>query len=186
MSRVLVPLALSAAFAFTTHPARAEQLMTRFSGEWVGTGQLLYGPRNTMFRCELKGDQSDSQARFDLTGRCWMGNLSAPVSARLRYSAETKQYHGAFRDGADGQGADITGARAGNGISLRLVRGGMQGRLTAETVNADQMRVMLFYSDPQANRELPVAAMGLARPDANSLPDYMPDLAVTGSIVPRK
>jgi hypothetical protein len=183
MSRILA-LALSAAIGLMALPTRAEQLMTRFAGEWVGTGQLLYGPRNTIFRCELKGDQRDSQGRFDLTGRCWMGDLSAAVSAQLRYNADTMQYYGAFMDGAEGQGADITGAGAGGGLSLRLVRGNMQGRLTAEKVNADQMKVMLFYNDPQAKRELPVAAMGFARPDANSLPDYMPSF-VTGSIAPR-
>jgi hypothetical protein len=64
------------------------------------------------------------------------------------------------------------------------MRGSMQGRLTAEKVNGEQMKVMLFYRDPQSNREVPAAAMGFARPNANSLPDYMPNI-VTGSIAPR-
>ena len=186
MSRVLAIL-LSAALAIATAlPAAAEELMTRFSGEWVGTGLLLFGPQyGTEFQCELKGEPSASRVNFDLGGRCSIGILSAPVTARLRYNADTRQYFGEFLDGADGQGADIVGAQAGDGISLRLMRGRLQGRLTAETVNADQMKVMLFYRDIENNRDLPVVAMGFARKGTGALPDYLPGF-VTGSIAPRQ
>ncbi len=184
MPRIFAFLLATLLTAATTPPSQADELMARFSGEWVGTGQLLYGPRNTFFRCELKGDQSDAPSHLYLTGRCWMGKMSAPVSARLRYNAGARQYHGAFMDGAAGFGADITGTRSGGGLSLRLTRSDMQGRLTAEPVNRDQMKVMLYYNDPKSDRERPVAAMGFARPDANSLPNYMPDI-VTGSITPQ-
>lgn len=186
MPRILA-LALSAALAAVAAalPARADELMTRFSGDWVGTGQLLFGPQyGATFNCELKGNPSDSRVNFNLTGRCSMGGLSAPVAARLRYNTSTRQYYGEFLDGADGQGADIVGARAGDAISLRLMRGRLQGRLTAETVNSDQMKVMLFYRDIENNRELPVVAMGFARRGTGNLPDYLPGF-VTGSITPR-
>lgn len=186
MSRVL-SLALSAALAVAAAalPARADELMTQFSGEWEGTGLLLFGPQyGTKFNCELKGNPSDSQLNFNLTGRCWLGALSAPVRARLRYNADTRQYYGEFMDGADGQGADIVGARAGEAISLRLMRGRLQGRLTAETVTDDQLKVMMFYRDMENNRELPVVAMGFARKGTGSLPDYLPSF-VTGSVTPR-
>ena len=185
MSRVLA-LALSAALASMLGPAaKAEQLMARFSGEWVGTGQVLLGGQyGAMFRCELTGDPKAAQLRFDLNGRCWMGSLSAPVSAQLRYNAETSEYYGEFMDGADGLGADIVGARAGQSLSLRLTRGAMQGRLTAAKVGADEMKVMLYYRNPETSREQLAAAMGFARPDANSLPQYMPDNVVTGSVTP--
>ena len=184
MSRVHA-LALSAALAaMAAPPAKAEQLMARFSGEWVGTGQVLLGGQyGAMFRCELTGAPKNAQLRFDLSGRCWMGDLSAPVSAQLRYNAETAQYFGEFMDGADGMGADIVGARAGQALSLRLSRGTLQGRLTAAKVGADEMKVMLYYRDPETSREELAAAMGFARPDANSLPHYMPDI-ITGSITP--
>jgi hypothetical protein len=185
MSRVLA-LALSAALAVAAAlPARADDLMTRFSGEWVGTGKLLFGPQyGTEFNCELKGNPSESLLNFNLTGRCWLGALSAPVYARLRYNTDTRQYYGEFMDGADGQGVDIVGARAGEAISLRLMRGRLQGRLTAETVNSDQMKVMMFYRDIENNRELPVVAMGFARKGTGRLPDYLPGF-VTGSITPQ-
>jgi hypothetical protein len=111
-----------------------------------------------------------------------MGALSAPVSAKLRYNTDTREYYGEFMDGADGMGADIVGARAGQALSLRLMRGNMQGRLTAAKVGDEQMKVMLYYRDPQTSRETLAAAMGFARPDANSLPNYMPSFSTTGSI----
>ena len=43
----------------------------------------------------------------------------------------------------------MVGTRAGDGFSLRLVRGTMQGRLSAETV-PDQMKVVIYYKDPKA------------------------------------
>jgi hypothetical protein len=185
MSRVAT-LVLSAALAAATAlPAKADELMARFSGEWAGTGQLLFGPQyGQEFQCELKGDPSDSQMSFDMSGRCWMGILSMPVTARLRYNADTHQYYGEFLDGADGRGVDMMGARAGEAISLKLMRGALQGRLTAETVTADQMKVMMYYRDTQNNRDLPVVAMGFARKGAGGLPDYLPSF-VTGAITPR-
>jgi len=184
MSR-LPALALIAALALGgALPARADQPIARFSGEWVGTGQVLLGGQyGAMFRCKLKGSPDEAQARFDMSGRCWLGGLSAPMTAQLRYNAETREYYGEFMDGADGRGADIVGAHSGEALSLRLMRGNMQGRLTASTVGPDQMKVMLYYRDPASNREQLAAAMGFARPDANSLPRYMPDV-ITGSITP--
>ncbi len=180
-------MALCAIVLVSTMPVvQAEELIARFSGEWIGTGQLLFGPQyGQEFHCELNGKPSASQMRFDMRGRCWSGLLSAPVTAQLRYNAETRQYYGAFMDGAEGQGADIVGARDGEAISLKLMRGALQGRLVAETVNADQMKVMMFYRDVPNNRELPIVAMGFARKGAtDKLPDYLPDF-VTGSITPR-
>ena len=68
---------------------------------------------------------------------------------------------------------------------MQLTRGPTQGRLTAETVNPDQMTVMIFYKDRRRDRELPVVAMGFTRKDsaATTLPDYLPN-PTTGSIVP--
>ncbi len=185
MSRIAT-FALSAALAAAAAlPAKADELMVRFSGEWAGTGQLLFGPQyGEEFHCELKGNPSDSRLSFGMSGRCWMGFLSAPVTAQLRYNAETRQYYGEFLDGADGRGVDIVGARAGEAISLKLMRGALQGRITAETVSADQMKVMMYYRDVQNNRELPVVAMGFARKGTAGLPDYLPGF-VTGAITPR-
>ncbi len=185
VSALTLSAALAAVLAAGALPARAEQMMTRFSGAWVGTGQVLLGGQyGAMFRCELKGSPNGAQDRFDLSGRCWMGAMSAPVSAELRYNSDTHEYYGEFLGGADGMGADIVGARAGEALSLRLVRGDMQGRLTAAKVGAEQMKVMLYYRDPQTSQELLAAAMGFARPDANSLPNYMPSFSTTGSIKP--
>lgn len=187
MSRVLA-LALSAALALAALPARADDaadFMQRFSGEWMGSGQLLFG-EGTHFGCELKGDPSTTRLSFDMTGRCWMGAFSMPVTARLRYNSETRAFYGAFLDGAKGAGVDIVGARKAEGVSLKLMREDAQGRLTAETVSPDQMKVMMFYRDPGSGRELPVVAMGFERKGTKvGLPDYMPPL-VTGSVTARK
>jgi hypothetical protein len=162
-------LALLAALTATTvaMPARADDaadFMARFSGEWLGSGKLLFGAENGMeFACELNGNPSKTQLTFGMKGKCWMGRLSAPIHARLRYNADTNAFYGEFMDGADGSGVDIMGARAGEGFSLKLTRGSAQGRLAAETVDADQMKVTIFFRDRANNRELPVVAMGFTR-----------------------
>lgn len=187
MSRVLPAFVLAATLAAgAAAPARADDaadFMAHFSGSWLGTGQLLLGAENGLkFHCELNGDPSRTQLTFSMSGRCWMGALSAGVSAQLRYNAETKRFYGEFMDGSEGDGLDIVGARAGDGFSLKLVRGPAQGRLTAEAVNADQLKVMMFYRDRATDRDLPVVAMGFTRKDAGAtLPDYLPNM-VTGSI----
>ena len=174
MSRVLSAF-LAAAALLAAAPARADEaaeFMQRFSGKWVGTGQLLVGTE-VEFACELNGDPSPTQLTFGMTGRCWMGRLSAPVHAALRYNAETNRFYGSFMDGADGDGLDIVGARAGEGFSLNLSKGAVQGRLSAETVSRDQMKITIFYRDTANDRELPVVAMGFTRKDV-----------ITGSLAP--
>jgi hypothetical protein len=178
MIRVL-PIALLALATVAPQPARADDaadFMERFSGDWLGAGKLLIGPDNGLkFGCALNGDPSRTGLTFWMRGRCWMGNLSANVYAQIRYNAETNQFYGRFLDGAEGNGLNIVGARDGDGFSLRLVRGSAQGRLAAETVTPDQMKVTIFYRDRARNRELPVVAMGLARKDAEApLPEFAP------------
>jgi hypothetical protein len=168
MSRVRA-LALSACLAAATaiSPARADDtaaFMSRFSGLWVGTGQLLFvADNNAEFLCELKGSPSPTQLTFGMTGTCRMGSLSAPIRAQLRYNAETDAFYGQFLDGAEGDGVDLVGTRAGDGFSLKLVRGQAQGRLAAEAVDRDQLKVVIYYRDPRNDAEVPVVAMGLTR-----------------------
>src|SRR5687768_9292897 len=85
-------------------PARADdavQFINQFSGAWLGAGQLLVGPESGMkFTCELTGDPIRSELSFGMRGRCWMGALSAPVHARLRYNRDTSRFYGQFLDGA--------------------------------------------------------------------------------------
>jgi hypothetical protein len=186
MHRVLVVLAtvLACTPLAPANAGDAEEFMQRFSGEWLGTGQILVGSENGLkFHCALNGDPSRTQLTFGMTGHCWMGMLSAPVYAQIRYNADTNRFYGAFMDGAEGDGVDVVGKRAGDGFSMQLVRGPTQGRLTAETVSPDQMTVMIFYKDRRRNRELPVVAMGFARKDsgATTLPDYLPN-PTTGSV----
>ncbi|HEX2255589.1 MAG TPA: hypothetical protein VHG92_02610 [Afifellaceae bacterium] len=160
----------------------AAAFMTRFSGEWRGTGRVLVGPAHgTKFHCALAGDRSGSDTSFLMTGRCWLGRLSAPVTARMRYNAETGRYYGAFRDGGDGSGLDIVGAREGEGFVLSLTRGMAHGRLTAEPVGRTQMKVMISLVDRPNDREIPVIAMGLAKDGAASLPHYY-EPGATGSV----
>lgn len=178
MPRVLA-IAASAALllAATALPARAANdaatFMQKFSGKWVGTGQLLFVTTGTSeFACDLNGDPSATQLTFAMTGTCRMGSLAAPVYATIRYNADTRQFYGQFMDGAAGSGVDLVGARAGQGFSLKLVRGATQGRLTAETVGKNEMKVVMYYKTSSGD-EVPVVAMGFTRKDV-----------VTGSIAP--
>jgi hypothetical protein len=170
--------ALSAAFALAAAipsiASASEDFMQRFSGAWIGSGQVLFGaePRPE-FACELAGDPDSAKLTFGMTGKCWMGALSAPIYAQLRYNADTRQYYGAFMDGAEGSGADIVGNRDGQAISLKLMRGSLQGRLAAETVGSNQLKVIIYYRDPSTKSETPVIAMGLTRKEV-----------ITGSIAP--
>ncbi|WP_026379635.1 hypothetical protein [Afifella pfennigii] len=182
-------LALAAPLSVPSQAAEVDQdaalFMERFGGAWRGSGRLLVGPESGLrFHCALEGDPSRSQMAFGMTGRCWTGSLSAPVYAKLRYSADQKQFFGSFMDGAEGDGANIVGERAGNGFMLKLVRGELQGRLAAEPAGHGKMTVMLSLYDPGSGRTVPVAAMGFARPGSDSLPIYDP--AITGSINPAR
>ena len=177
MPRALA-VALSAALALAAAiPARADDtaaFIERFSGKWVGTGQLLFVTAGTSeFACELDGDPSETRLTFGMQGTCRMGSLAAPVRAQLRYNADTDQFYGQFMDGAAGSGVDLVGARAGKGFSLKLVRGATQGRLTAETIGKNEMKVVMYYKNPASGDEVPVVAMGFTRKEV-----------ITGSITP--
>lgn len=164
-------VALAAALAAWLAPAaapanEAEAFMRRYSGEWVGTGQLLIGPSSGLqFHCALKGDPS-TELSFGMQGKCWMGALSAPVHARIRYNAETKRFYGSFMDGAEGDGADIVGRRNGEGLAMRLTRGPARGSLEAAPIGDKQMKVVLSLYDRKNDRHVPVVAMGFTRKEA--------------------
>ena len=177
----LLLVAALPAGAQTAGAGEAASFMDRFSGEWRGTGRVLVGPAHgTKFHCALAGDPGGAIS-FLMTGKCWIGSLSAPVRARLRYNADTDRYYGAFLEGRDGNGVDIVGARAGDGFVMNLARGMAQGRLTAEPVGETQMKVMISLIDRGNDREIPVVAMGFAREGATSLPHYYGSGA-TGSV----
>ena len=186
MSRFASLAVLAALCLGPANAARAADptaFMEKFSGAWLGTGQLLIGSDNGLqFHCELNGDPSRTRLTFGMTGRCWMGRLSAPVHAQLRFYAEGDRFYGEFMDGAKGDGVDVVGEGAGEGFAMQLSRGPVQGRLVADAVNADQLKVMLYYKSRAQSREIPVVAMGFTRKDAGAtLPDYLPE-TVTGSI----
>src|SRR5262245_51753476 len=161
MPRVLA-FVLSALLA-TALPARADdtaKFIQRFSGAWIGTGQLLVGPDTDLeFACTLNGDPDGTKLTFDMSGTCRMGTFSAPINAKLRYNADTRQFYGDFMGGAEGDGVDLVGARAGENFSLKLIRGSTQGRLAASTVGKNEMKVIIYLKDPSSTRELPVVAM---------------------------
>jgi hypothetical protein len=153
----------------------------RFSGEWRGTGHVLIGPENGLkFHCALEGDPSRSQLTFAMRGKCWTKQLSAAVHARVRYNADTDRFYGAFMDGAQGDGADIVGERTGDGFFLKLSRGKAQGRVLAEPVGEDRMKVVISIHDRVNNRDVPVAAMGFARAGAAGPPSG--EASATGSL----
>ena len=161
--------------------ADAAIFMDKFSGEWRGTGKVLLGPDSGLkFHCRLDGDPSKSRMTFGMNGRCWMGRLAAPIYARLRYNRETNRFYGSFMDGAEGQGVDIVGERLGQGFRMKLSRGTAQGRLMAEPVGDDELKVIISLYDRRNNREIPIVAMGFAKKSKfDLLADEPP---VTGSI----
>lgn len=159
----------------------AVRFMERFSGEWRGTGKLLIGPETgTKFHCTLNGDPSRSQLSFGMRGKCWMGRLSAPVFARLRYNGDNNRFYGDFMDGAEGDGVDIVAQRKGDGFSMWLSRGELQGELVASPAGDKKMTVTISLIDHRRDRKIPVVAMGFARDGADGLPPY--DSLVTGSL----
>lgn len=181
MSRIL-SLAVAAILAVSAVPqAFAEDpadFMNRFSGKWMGTGSLLFGPEKGLeFNCELEGTPSRTHLTFGMRGRCWMGVISGPVFAQIRYSAEQDRFFGQFLDGAEGDGLDIVGTKDGEGFLLNLSRGQAQGSLRAEAVGDNQMKVLISYRDRVNDRYLPIAAMGFTRSGAAALglPDYLPE-----------
>jgi hypothetical protein len=144
--------------------------MERFSGEWRGTGQVLLGQDSGLkFHCSLDGNPSRTGMTFGMTGRCWMGKMAAPVFAKLRFNPETNRFYGEFMDGADGNGVDVVGQREGEGFELKLVRGSAQGRLVAEPVGTDEMRVLISLYDRRNNRDIPIVAMGFAKAETLGL-----------------
>ena len=42
----------------------------------------------------LKGDPDKSKLTFGMSGTCRMGTLAAPINAKLRYNADTRQFYG--------------------------------------------------------------------------------------------
>ncbi len=172
-------------FSVGSEPARAgddaAQFMERFSGEWRGTGKLLIGPEiGTKFHCALNGDPSRTQLTFGMKGKCWMGRLSASVFARLRYNGDNNRFYGDFMDGAEGEGVDIVAERKGNGFSMWLSRGQLQGELVANPAGKEKMTITISLIDHKGDRKIPVVAMGFARKGADGLPPYDP--VVTGAL----
>ena len=188
MSRLAAVALLASLAASPVLADDAGDFMQKFSGDWLGTGQLLFGPQfGTKFNCELEGSPNKTQLVFGMHGRCWMGSMVGPVHAQLRYNAETNRFYGEFMDGGDGNGVDIVGLRDGEGFTLNLTRGPIQGKLVAAAVGGDQMTMMLSIRDKAHDRDFPVIAMGFTRKSASELglPAYMPP-EVTGSITAAK
>lgn len=169
MSR-LASLALCLLLAVASLPARADDaadFMEKFSGEWQGTGNIFVGEDLT-FTCELNGNPSRTQMTFLMTGRCAMAGMSAAVDASLHYNRDTREFYGIFLGGAEGDGLDVVGMRDGEGFSLFLTRGGVQGRLIADAVTPDELKIVVYYRDRSRNRDIPVIGMGFVRAGASS------------------
>ncbi|MHA1190367.1 MAG: hypothetical protein ACTSSQ_07955 [Alphaproteobacteria bacterium] len=180
MAALVAPVS-TPAMAAGAEAVDAALFMNKFSGEWRGTGKVLLGPDSGLkFHCRLDGDPSKSRLTFGMKGRCWIGKFAAPVFARLRYNRETNRFYGAFMDGAKGQGVDIVGERRGAGFKMKLSRGTAQGRLMAEPIGDDELKVVISLYDRRNKREIPIVAMGFAKKAKFDL--MIDEPPVTGSI----
>ena len=84
MPRALA-LALGAALAFSAMPASADDgtvaFMQRFSGAWIGSGQVLVGTDTGFeFACTLNGDPDGTKLTFDMRGAS-LGSVKRVPSA---------------------------------------------------------------------------------------------------------
>ena len=180
----LAVLALSLPAAASAEENDAVLFMEQFSGEWLGTGRLLVGPKTDLkFHCALDGDPSRTELTFGLNGKCWAGKLSGRFFARLHFNAETNRFYGDFLNGAEANGVDVVGERKGDGFSLLLSRGMAKGELIAKPAGRNKMTITILLSDSTRKNSIAVAAMGFARKGEKYLPPYDP--MVTGSLTGR-
>ena len=177
----LAVLALSLPAAASAEENDAVLFMEQFSGEWLGTGRLLVGPKTDLkFHCALDGDPSRTELTFGLNGKCWAGKLSGFVHARLHFNAETNRFYGDFLGGTEAKGVDVIGKRKGSGFSLLLSRGMVKGELIAKPAGRNKMTITILLSNNKRTQSMAVATMGFARKGETHLPVYDP--VVTGSL----
>ncbi len=156
---------LSASVLFGAAPAAAdpeESFLRTVSGQWTGPGEIVAGKyKGTRFTCTLAGDTTPgSELGIALDGSCRVGLFAQPMSATV--SRRNGRFSGAFLDGANGAGLDITsGVLQGDRMVFALGRKQLNGAMVARLDGSDSLAVTVSV---RVGTELvPVIGMNLQR-----------------------
>ncbi|EFL90413.1 hypothetical protein [Ahrensia sp. R2A130] len=135
--------AVSLAVASTAAHASDTKYFNTVSGTWAGAGTIVNGPyKNTRFTCRLAGT-NEAATSMKLSGKCRVGLFSQPIEATV--SKRGKGFQGAFLDGAEGKGLDITsGKRRGGKMLLRIKRKALTGTMVANLKNANLLNITIL------------------------------------------
>jgi hypothetical protein len=158
--------AASALYLGAAAPAAADPEAAFFqsvAGRWVGPGEIVAGKyKGTKFVCDLSGGPTDVVG-MSLDGSCRVGLFGQRMTARI--TRQDGRLVGAFLDGANGAGLDVTsGALEGDRMVFALDRKQLNGAMVARFAERDQLAVTVSV---QVGSELvPVIGMNLKREGA--------------------
>lgn len=130
-------------------------------GTWSGPGEVVAGKyKGTKFICNFAGTTDSINIGMTLDGNCRVGVFSQPMKAQV--TRVQTGYKGAFNDGSQGEGLDITSGRVGSdhmvfGLNRKQLNGAMKARL----IDQNSMNITVSV---KINQDLiPVVGMNLKR-----------------------
>ena len=147
------PFQVMAAPEGATPAADDASYLSRFEGQWTGSGLGRRGPSASTepIRCDVSGRTQD--AVLLIRGQCAGSDFSIHVLASLQYDSQSGRYLGSWRDGT-GTNANLSGSRRGQTLALLLTSpaGGARpteaGQMTL-TSHGRRFRLVLQRQDGQ-------------------------------------
>ena len=160
-------IALASA-AFSADVANANDRDARFfrqiEGKWRGPGEIVAGKyKGTKFTCEFAGLTPDNKLGMTLDGGCRVGVFNQKMSATVQRKG--RSYVGAFLDGAQGEGLDVTaGSVSPDRAVLTLKRKQLDGAMLARLASKNQLNITVSVNVGETL--VPVIGMKLDRIDS--------------------